>query len=153
MMAVTLDTNVLISGSLWNGNSSTIITMIENKNIKLIIFKEILNEYICVLNYKEIKEKIKSKDLIIKLTIEKLISISNFVTPKTRLNIVEDSDDNKILECVFEGNMDYVITSDNHLLKLNEFNKIKIVTPEQFLRLYYAELTKESKKINDEWTI
>jgi len=38
------------------------------------------------------------------------------------------------LECAKEGKVDYVITNDKHLLKIKEFEGIKIITPEQFLK-------------------
>ena len=68
--------------------------------------------------------------------IEKLISISKLVVPKSRLSVVEDQDDNKVIECALEGKVEYIITNDNHLLKLNSFNGIKIITPEMFLEIF-----------------
>ncbi|MBU1198966.1 MAG: putative toxin-antitoxin system toxin component, PIN family [Nanoarchaeota archaeon] len=44
-----------------------------------------------------------------------------------------DPDDNKIIECALEGKADYIITQDKHLLDL-KFDKIKILTPREFLR-------------------
>ena len=47
----------------------------------------------------------------------------------------DDSDDNKILECAKEGTVDFIITNDNHLLKLKEFENIEIMKPEDFIRI------------------
>ena len=135
-MRITVDTNVLVSSSFWYGDSDIIMTKIENKEIELVLSKDIIEEFSRVLDYDEIKNKIKNKNLEIKRTIEKIISISKIVEPKKNFDIIkEDPDDNKILECAFEGNVDYIITQDNHLLRLKEFNKIKIITPEEFLNL------------------
>ena len=58
------------------------------------------------------------------------------VEPSKKLDIVkEDSDDNKFLEAAITGNAGYVITQDKHLLKIKEFQGIKIVKPEQFLEI------------------
>ena len=54
-MIVVLDTNVLISATFWNGDSNRILEKIEQKEVTLIISREILEELICVLNYKEIQ--------------------------------------------------------------------------------------------------
>ena len=43
--------------------------------------------------------------------------------------------DNKVLECAKDGKADYIITSDNHLLRLKEFEGIKIVSPGEFLKI------------------
>jgi predicted nucleic acid-binding protein len=52
---------------------------------------------------------------------------------------VEDYDDNKILESAVESNASYLITSDNHLLKLERYGDVEIVTPSQFWNLYEQE--------------
>ncbi|MBU0963355.1 MAG: putative toxin-antitoxin system toxin component, PIN family [Nanoarchaeota archaeon] len=135
-MKITVDTNVLISSTFWNGNSNKIIKLAENNKIELILSEEIIEEFIKVLNYKEIQEKIKDKNLEMKRSVEKIVSISKIVIPKLKINISEDSDDNKILECAVEGKADYIISQDNHLLKLKEYNKIKILTPKEFLEIF-----------------
>jgi len=70
------------------------------------------------------------------LSVEKIISISTIVEPLAKIEIIkEDIEDNIILECAKEGNADYIISQDKHLLKLRQFENIKIITPEEFLRL------------------
>jgi len=133
-MKITLDTNVLVSATFWNGNSNTILEKVENKEIELILSKEIIEEFVRVLGYREIQDKIKDKNLEMKRTIEKIISISTIVEPTEKLNIVEeDPEDNKILECAKAGNVDFIISGDNHLLKLKGF-EVKIISPEEFLK-------------------
>lgn len=60
------------------------------------------------------------------------------VNGKTRTNYCkEDPDDNKFIDCCIDGNIKYLVTSDNHLLKLKEKDeilqyKIQIMTPYEF---------------------
>ncbi len=132
-MRVTLDTNILISASFWSGASEKIIAKAEEKEIILVLSKEIIKEFLEVLEYQEIKEKIKGQNLALKRTVEKIVSISEIVDPKKRFFLVEDDpDDNKILECAVEGKADYIITKDKHLLNLSF--PIPIIEPESFLR-------------------
>jgi len=57
------------------------------------------------------------------------------VEPKEKFNTIKDDpSDNKIIECAKEGKSDFIITNDNHLLKLKEFEGIRIVTPKEFLK-------------------
>ena len=136
-MKLTTDTNILISSTFCDGASNKILEKIENNELELILSKDIINEFSKVLGYEEIKNKIKNKNLEMKRTVEKIISISTIVEPKEKINIIkEDPDDNKILECALEGNVDYIITKDEHLLKLEEFKGIKITTPEEFLNIF-----------------
>ena len=133
-MKITADTNTLISATFWHGDSEKIITKVENKEIELVLSKEVINEYVEVLNYNEIKDKIKDKNLEMKYSVQKIISISTIIEPQEKLDIVkDDSDDNKILECAKEGHVNFIITNDSHLLNLKEFEGIKIITPKEFL--------------------
>ena len=133
-MKITLDTNVLISATFWHGDSDKIIEKVESKEIELVLSKEIIEEFAKVLKYKDIQEKIKNKNLEMKRTVEKIISISKIVEPLEKLNIVnEDPDDNKILECAKSGEVDFIISNDNHLLKLKEFENIKIITSKMLI--------------------
>ena len=137
-MRVTLDTNVLVSSTFWEGASDKIIQRAENKEIELILSREILKEFAEVLQYREIQEKIKNKNLEMKRTLEKIMGIAIIVEPKQRINAVkEDPDDNKILECAKEGKAEFIITKDNHLLKLKQVESIKIITPEEFLKHHH----------------
>ena len=133
-MRITVDTNVLVSASFWYGDSNEIIDRVERKDIELILSREIIEEFARVLNYKELKEKIKNKNLEMKRTIEKLVSIATMVEPNEKISIIKyDPDDNKILECAKTGKVDFIVSKDHHLLKLKKFGEILIVTPQEFL--------------------
>ena len=102
-MKVTLDTNVLISATFWNGDSNSIIEKIEKKELQLILSKEILQEFAEVLGYDEIQKKMSNKKLVMKRTVQKIASLSKIVVPKQKIKLIkEDPDDNKILEENFE---------------------------------------------------
>jgi|SRR3989344_140199 len=137
-MRVVLDTNVLFSGSFWKRKSFEVMRLIERKKVECFISKEILKEYYSVVHRKEINEKIKEKRLFLNVTALKVFSLCNRVEPQRKLNVVrEDPNDNKILECALEAKADYVITLDKkHLLKLKQFEGIKIISPTEFLNTY-----------------
>ncbi|MEK6874382.1 MAG: putative toxin-antitoxin system toxin component, PIN family [Nanoarchaeota archaeon] len=56
-MRVVLDTNVLISDTFWTGNSFKILRLVDKGKLKLILSKEILEEYDHVVHIDEILEK------------------------------------------------------------------------------------------------
>lgn len=135
-MKITVDTNVLISGTFWYGASHKIIQQVEQKNIELVLSDDIIQEYIEVLEYDEIKDKIKNKPLEAKLTVTKIKELARIITPSRKVIVIEgDPDDNMILECGADGKVDYIITQDNHLLKLRAYEEIPIITPENFLKI------------------
>lgn len=133
-MRITLDTNVLVSGTFWTGNSFRVLDLIDKKVVSCVLSEPILQEYLKVIQSDEIMRKKEAKSLRINDVIRKVIAMMDIVHPKTSINVVkEDPDDNKILECAIEGSADCIITQDNHLLKLGRFRKIDIITPEEFL--------------------
>ena len=78
--------------------------------------------------------KIVLPDNIVKEWIDLIIRTSIIVEPKERMDVVkEDLKDNIFIEAAVAGNADYIVTQDNHLLKLEEFKGIRIITPEKFL--------------------
>jgi len=137
MLRVTLDTNILISGSFWTGDSFKILELIDQKQIICTISKDIIAEYDKTVNSDEIIEKIENKSLILSKVIQKVISNSEIIEPKNKFNIIKDNpSDNRILECAKEGKSEFIITNDNHLLKLKEFEEIRIITPKEFLKRF-----------------
>ncbi len=44
-MRITLDTNVLVSATFWYGDSFEILKNVENKELELVISKEIIEEF------------------------------------------------------------------------------------------------------------
>ena len=134
-MKVTLDTNVLVSGTFWTGDSFHIMVLVDTNKITNITSKWILNEYYETINSDEIIDKISEKSLRMMKIIDKVIKKSKIVETSIRLNIVKDDpDDNRILECAKAGNVDYIISNDKHILKLKQFRHIPILTPKEFIK-------------------
>ncbi len=62
--------------------------------------------------------------------------IAEIIKVKSKINLIkEDQDDNKIVECAVDGKANYIVTKDNDLLKYKEYEGIKIITPEEFLKI------------------
>lgn len=134
-MKIVVDTNVLISATFWNGDCNRIIEKAERKELELVISKDILDEFSSVLDYKEIQDKIKNKNLEMKRTIEKIASISTIVEPQEKYQVIKDDpDDDKFLDCAVAGKAEFIVSQNKHLLKLKEFKNVKIVNPKEFLK-------------------
>ena len=54
---------------------------------------------------------------------------------KVFLRIANYEDDNKILQCGIEGNVDYIITGDKDLLVLRDCHNIKIINTKDYLNI------------------
>ena len=131
-MKVVLDTNIFISGIFWKGSSDKVITNWREGKFTLITSLEAVSEIIKVLK----DFKIKLSDEMIKEWVDLIVRNSIIVEPKEKIKIVKDDPkDDIFIETAVAGNVDYIISQDNHLLKLKEFRGIKIITPEEFNKI------------------
>jgi len=131
---VVIDTNVFVSGLTFKGKPREVLDLIWRGDIEACISSFIL---------KELEETLK-KDFSwdrdqIKHTIEKIKAKTILVHPKNKVSVVkEKDDDNRILECAVEGRVQYLISGDRkHLLPLEEYQGAKILSPAEFLRLFF----------------
>ena len=68
---------------------------------------------------------------------ESILLFTNMLNPKKKVSAIKDDpEDDRILECALECNADCIVTQDNHLLKLREFQNIAILTPQEFAEKY-----------------
>jgi len=133
-LKVVIDTNVFVSGLTFKGKPREILDLIWRGDIEACISSFIL---------KELEETLR-KDFSwdrdqIKHTIEKIKARTILIQPKTKVSVIKGKDDdNRILECAIEGKVRYLISGDKkHLLSLKEYQKIKILSPAEFLRLLF----------------
>lgn len=133
-MRVVLDTNIFVSGIFWEGNfCSQLIDKWKNRKFELVSSIEILEEFVNTLR----NFKIQMPEDMIEEWRNLIIENSIIVEPTINLSVVKDDpDDNKFLEAGFTGNVGLIISQDKHLLKLREYKGIKILSPEEALKLF-----------------
>ncbi len=132
-MKAVLDTNIFISGIFWKGASNKVITNWREGKFTLITSFETISEIIKILK----DFKIKLPDEMIEEWIDLIVRNSMIVEPKEKIDAVKDDPkDNIFIETAVAGNVDYIVSQDNHLLKLKEFRGIKIISPEEFNELF-----------------
>jgi putative PIN family toxin of toxin-antitoxin system len=129
-VAVVADTNVIVSALLWEGNESKIIGLVEEDKIKLLTSVALLDELKKVLMYERFGLDEKTVDDNVKY----ILTISKIIQPKSGLRVIrEDPGDDRLLECALEGKARYIVSGDEHLLRLKEFRGIKIVRAKELL--------------------
>ena len=138
MLRVVLDTNVFISGAAFNkGNPKILVDAWLKQKFILISSVPLIEELSEVLNRKKIKEQTQITDLEISQLIHQIQKIAVFVKGNLpALGIIKDDpDDDVVLATALEGNADYIVSGDHHLLDLGDFRGIKIVKPIEFLHV------------------
>ena len=127
---IVVDTNIMVGAIMKpTGASSRILDMWIEGRLTLLVTDRILNEYRTILSQKWLKP-----DRVSELN-QHMSEFAEVVDPKERVyEIKEDPSDNSFLECAAEGEADYIISSDQHLLALKRFRRTEIVRPTQFLK-------------------
>jgi len=132
---VIIDTNVLISSLLKpKSKARDIYRLVLRGKIKLYISEDILNELKKVLEYPKFKIERLQKEAFLK----NLLRVAIFVYPKQKIDAIkEDPPDNRFLECEVQAKADFLISGDKkHLLLFKNFQGIRILNPDEFLRVY-----------------
>ena len=115
MVRVTADTNILVSGlNFRRGKPFELLELARTDKISLTVSDAILDEMEDVL-----RRKFGWNDDDIAEGRRRIMAMSRKVRPNVQLEVIKDDpDDNKILECASTAGSEFVVSGDNHLLKL-----------------------------------
>ena len=128
---VVFDTNIWISIFIEKRTRDEFSRV--KQDLAVYISEDIGLEISKVLQYPKVSEILRKTGLREKDVLRILAANSRKVEPKLKLHAVnEDAEDNKILECALAANADIVVSGDKHLLELDKFKKIRILTPREF---------------------
>jgi putative PIN family toxin of toxin-antitoxin system len=131
MYRIVADTNIYISALFWHGNPYKLIHLCFEGKAKLVVSKPIIEELERVLLTEE-KFHMEREDVAMYSRI--ILSNADLVAPNFTLKVIEkDPADDRILECAVEGEANYLISGNKHLLEVKEFQGIKIITAKQIL--------------------
>ena len=134
-MRVVFDTNVFVSAFVIPGSQGErAFLLARSRRFDLHTSVAILTETARVLRRKFGQEEDDVKQALRQISRAAVIS-----KPTSRLRVVEDEADNRILECALAGRVDLVVTGDRHLLKLRRLEGIPIVRLADFLRSFPDE--------------
>ena len=131
-MKLVLDTNIFISAFYWGGNPQKLINRIIEGVDELYISNEILAEIAEVM----VRPKFRTDPEIIEgyiRTIEKM-GKKVFITGKIK-GICRDKDDDEKIECGILCGADYLITGDDDLLILENYQQMKIITVKELMKI------------------
>jgi len=129
---IVIDTNIYISAIFWGGKPREIVELGRSGYIRVFSSAEI---------EKEIDEKLRLKfRLDADETVQIILDFSTFTIPvkiTKRIAAINDHpDDDKFIECALSCGADYIVSGDKHLLKLKEYEGIKIINASNFLSIF-----------------
>ncbi|MFO7538422.1 MAG: putative toxin-antitoxin system toxin component, PIN family [Chloroflexota bacterium] len=141
-MRVVLDANIFVSALISDkGNPAKIINRWLAGEFDLLVSRPIVDEILKVTGYERIQNKY-AKVGENRLEFVALIEENGtWAEPSETIDIVSaDESDNRYIECAVTGNAHYIVSGDQHLLDIGDYQGITIVTPAMFITLLDSDL-------------
>lgn len=136
-MKAVFDTNIYISAFIVPGRKS------EQAYLHALKGDFVLCTSLAILT--ETAQKLRDKfgwheDKIV-LALKSIAQIATVIRPRSRIHVLADEPDNRILECAITAESDFIVTGDRHLLSLKTFRNIVILSLSDFLEMFETPST------------
>lgn len=137
MLKIILDTNVFVSALINpHGKPAQILNYVFENKLRLFLSPPIIEELEQVLNYPKLVKRHGLEEEEVKEFVSSLLSINSLVKEEQTIKAIPcDPSDDKFLSCAINAKADCIISGDEHLLNLDEYAGIRVVTPAQFLEI------------------
>ena len=137
-MKIVVDANIYASALLKpKSNPGKIIDLIKQNQLELIISPSIIKEIKRILLYPKIRKYHGMSAKEIDKYFEEMLIFAWVVEGKEIIDVIKDDPtDNKYLACADEGEADYIISGDHHLLDLGNYRGIRIIKAKEFLKIW-----------------
>jgi putative PIN family toxin of toxin-antitoxin system len=130
---VVLDTNIILSGVIFRGSTPFRAAVRAFERAKVLSSAATRNELREVARREKFERYVPLERRIHE--VEELIEDMESVEIRERLQVCVDPKDDMLLDLAVNGNADFIVTGDDHLLRLNPFRGITILTPLSYLEL------------------
>lgn len=137
MLRAVLDTNVLVSALIVpNGKPAQILQLAQADRFTLLLSEEILTEALEVLHRSRIRKRFPLSEEVVQTYLDSLrVSATMIVGGPVENVIANDPPDNLILACAVGGDADYLVSGNDHFLRLGEHRGVQMVSPAEFLQV------------------
>lgn len=130
MIKAVLDTNIFISALFWRGAPYRVVEQGLGGAFIMVTSPDIIQETSRTLTRKFEFPLEDTREFL-----ETIVLGSYVVSPTERLHVVKaDPDDDKIIECAIAGDASFVVSGDRHLLDIENYRSIMMISPQDFLK-------------------
>lgn len=129
-MRIALDTNVLVSATVFGGAPRAVLALAIEGTARLVVSRVLMDEYERVLHAKFGFSARAARE-----TRNEVESMSDLIDPDPVPATSRVHDDDNVLAAAVAGMCDAIVSGDDDLLALGSFRGIRIVTPREFLDL------------------
>ena len=137
-MKIVIDANLFASALIKpNSNPGEILDLIKQNQVELILSPVIIKEIKRILLYPKLQKYHRKTTQEIDAYFEDVLMFAWIVEGKEDIDIIKDDPtDNKYLACAYEGEADYIVSGDHHLLGIKTYKGIEILKAKSFLNIW-----------------
>lgn len=130
-MRVVIDTNVAVSGLLWEGPPNRLLKSARDGVLEIFGCPKTTDEVRRVLHYEKFHQRLSDLDVSSDEAYAYFVNLISFVpTPQDIPQVIHnDPFDNYFLALAATNTAHLIISGDKHLLELKAYKDIQIVTP------------------------
>jgi putative PIN family toxin of toxin-antitoxin system len=135
VLKAVIDINLFVSSIInKRGTPARLFQAWRDRAFILILSEGMLEDIGRVLQYSRIKYKYHLHDSEINQALDIIKKFAIVLPDLLDLHVItQDPDDNKVLACAVSAEAHYIVSGDDHLLHLQEYKNISIVTAKDFL--------------------
>ena len=137
-MKIVVDANLFASSLMKpKSNPGKILGLVKQNKVELILSPAIIREIKRILLYPKIQKYQQKSVQEIDAYFEDILMFAWIVEGEEIVDVIKDDPaDNKYLACAYEGEADYIVSGDHHLLDLGTYQGIDIIKAREFLSLW-----------------
>ena len=136
-MRLVLDTNVVVSGLLWGGPPKRLLDLAVSGDVALFSSTALLDELAGVLERRKFVAVLASRDVTAAFLTQRYGAVTTLVMPaRVDRTVPADADDDQVMAAAVSARADAIVSGDGHLLALDPFRGIRIVSPAVALELF-----------------
>ena len=136
MIGAVVDTNILIRALIKpQGTVGPVLGRLRAGDYVLVYSEPLLEELLAKLTLPRIRTKYHLDDQVIEAFLALIALRGRQVTPARPVQICRDPDDDRVIEAALAGDAGYVVTGDEDLLTLVQFEGLRFIGPREFLEV------------------
>lgn len=138
-MRIVIDTNILLSGLLWQGTPHTLLNQVRTGTVELVMSQTLLEEFAAVITRQKFAAILQRTTQTPERILNELQALAEVVVaPALPQPVCRDSDDDAVLACALAAHADLIVSGDADLLVLKQFQNMRIVTAAQAVKIIMA---------------
>ena len=141
-MKIVLDANLFASALIKpDSKPGKILDIVKENQVELVLSPSIIKEIKRILLYPKISRYHRKSAQEIDTYFEDILIFAWMVEGEGVVDVIKDDPtDNKYLACANEGEADYIVSGDHHLLDLGTYKGIDIVNASEFITIWSQSL-------------